>query len=334
MKKTLIKAFVLLMILFAIIYAAIQIETREANDNPLGAKDFSIEKGQGVGDIAKNLQCQGFLKKPNLFKIYVWLNGYRAKFFDGVYDLRTDMSVKQLVDALIGQRDLNREAEIKILEGWTDQDIDAYLAKQGLIQKNDFVEYSNDYNSFDYPLVLDRASGASLQGYFYPDTYRVYRQADAEAIAKKMLDNFSDKLTPELRQEIKRQKKSIFEVVILASIVEKEISGYENRQIVAGIFQKRLKIGMALQSDATVNYITKKGLASPSLDDTKVDSLYNTYKYKGLPPGPICNPSIEAIKAVIYPGLTTYWYFLTTPDGKAYFGATYDEHLKNKYKYL
>lgn len=334
MKIKFIKIIAIMAILLIIFGTIFYFEIRVPNANPYGDKSFTIAKGQGVGDIVKNLESQGFLEKPNSFKIYVWLKGYRAKFFDGVYDLRTDSSVKQLIDALIGQRDLNREAEIKILEGWTDEDIDFYLAKQGLIQGGDFIKYSANYNGFDYPFLLDRTPSATLQGYLYPDTYRVYRQADAEAIAEKMLNNFSAKLTPELRLEIKKQNKSIFEVVILASIVEKEISSYVNRQIVAGIFQKRLKIGMALQSDATVNYVTKKGAASPSLDDTKIDSLYNTYKYRSLPPGPICNPSIEAIRAVIYPEQTEYWYFLTTSDGKVYFGATYDEHLKNKYKYF
>jgi len=110
--------------------------------------------------------------------------------------------------------------------------------------------------------------------------------------------------------------------------------GYENRRVVADIFLKRLELGMALQSDATINYITKKGIAAPSLNDLEVDSLYNTYKYRGLPPGPICNPSIEAIKAVIYPADTDYLYFLNTPEGDIIFSKNHDEHVANKFKYL
>lgn len=149
-----------------------------------------------------------------------------------------------------------------------------------------------------------------------------------------MLRNFDDKLTPEMRAEIKKQGRTVYQVLTLASIVEKEMFGYESRRQVAGVFYNRLKIGMPLQSDATVNYITGKGMTRPTIADTKIDNRYNTYKYYGLPPGPICNPSIESIKAVIYPASNNYLYFLTTPDNQIIFSKTMDEHLKNQYKYF
>ena len=120
----------------------------------------------------------------------------------------------------------------------------------------------------------------------------------------------------------------------LEKFIEKEVHKDEDRKIAAGIFYNRLKMGKALQSDATINYITAKKETQPSLKDLEIDSPYNTYKYKGLPPGPICNPSIAAIEAAIYPTKTNYLYFLTIPNGETIFSRTYKEHLAAKQKYL
>lgn len=327
-------AIVGLIVVIAVFFILAQVEWNSHNQNPFGSKTFTVESGQGVRTIAANLKSQGFLAHPFWFEAYILFHGERAKLFAGEFKLKTDMTIKELADSLTSVKNANAEVDITIPEGWTVMDIDKYLATQNLIKPGELIDYSKKYNGFDYPFLIPRPSSATLEGYLYPDTYKVYAQTTVDKIAARMLNNFGSQLTPDLRQEIQRQNKSIFEVVTLASIVEKEISGYENRRVVADIFLKRLQAGMALQSDATVNYITKKNVASPSIADTKIDSAYNTYKYRGLPPGPICNPSIEAIKAVIYPTKTDAWYFLTTPDGTAYFSKTYDEHLSKKYKYL
>ncbi|OGY89834.1 MAG: hypothetical protein A2927_01170 [Candidatus Komeilibacteria bacterium RIFCSPLOWO2_01_FULL_45_10] len=149
-----------------------------------------------------------------------------------------------------------------------------------------------------------------------------------------MLDNFGAKLTQEMRVDIKNAGKSIFEVITLASIIEKEVRTEQDMKMVADIFNKRLEQGIALQSDATVNYVTGKGLVQPTAADIAVDNLYNTYKYRGLPPGPIANPGLKAIKAAIYPTPNQYYYFLTTAEGEVIYSQTYQEHLKNKSVYL
>jgi len=325
-------AIILGVFLVFLIYFNAQIT--KSNDNQFGERFFKIEKGDGVAQIAENLDTQGFLASQFWFKVYVAASGNKAKFIDGEYELRTDLNVKELVRQLTGARSSNKEVDVTLLEGWTVAEMDEYLVKRDLIKPGELIAYSDDFAQKDYFFLFDRPKNADLQGYLYPDTYRVYAQTTAADLARKMLDNFDAKLTPEMRAAIKKQKKSIFEVVTLASIVEKEMFGYENRRVVADIFSKRLKAGMALQSDATVNFVTKKGIAAPSLDDLKVESQYNTYKYPGLPPGPICNPSIEAIRAVIYPAQTSYWYFLNTPQGEIIFSKTHDEHVQNKFKYL
>ncbi len=168
----------------------------------------------------------------------------------------------------------------------------------------------------------------------FPDTYRIFKNATAQDIIEKMLDNFDQKISSELRTEISKQNKSIFDIITLASIVEKELSADEDRAIAADIFYRRMEIGMPLQSDATVNYVTGKKETRPSVDDTHTDSLYNTYQNRGLPPGPISNPGLSAIKAVIYPKANNYYYFLTTEEGDVIYSRTNDEHAENKAKYL
>ena len=147
-----------------------------------------------------------------------------------------------------------------------------------------------------------------------------------------VLSNFRKKLTPELRLEIANQKKSIFDIVTMASLLEKEVRTLDDKKIASGILWKRLGVGMPLQLDATVNYITGKSDASVLFKDAKIDSPYNTYKYKGLPKGPISNPGIDSIMAAIYPIQTKYWFYLS--DGITHFSETLQQHNAAKRRYL
>ena len=165
-----------------------------------------------------------------------------------------------------------------------------------------------------------------------------------------MLENFGRRVTPEMIAEAQIQKRSLYDVLILASIVEREVGrNYkkgtklseqdlqklaEERRIVAGIFYNRLSLNMGLESDATLQYVTGSESSRATIVETKIDSPYNTYKYRGLPPTPIGNPSLDAIKAAINPTETDYLYFLTEPDGTAHFAKTLDEHKKNRVLYL
>ena len=149
-----------------------------------------------------------------------------------------------------------------------------------------------------------------------------------------MLENFDLKLTLELRQEIASQEKTIFEIVTMASLLEKEVRTLDDRKLVAGILWKRLENKVPLQVDATVAYITGKKTTKVSKEDTEIDSAYNTYKYLGLPLGPICNPGIESIVASLYPQDSNYWYYLSTPEGETIFSRTLQEHNIAKAKYL
>ncbi len=247
------------------------------------------------------------------------------------------------------------EDTIQILEGWTSRGIGQYFERQGRWQSEEFLEKAGfpqvDYRynkempalkdwSEEFSFLKDKPEYYGLEGYLFPDTYRIYSTSTVDEVIEKMLSNFDKKLTPQMRADIKQQGKSIYAVITMASLVEKEAPlSYEkgdNRdaRIIAGIFWQRLKFGQGLQSDATLSYILSDTKAQHSGQELEIDSPYNTYKYRGLPPGPICNPGILAIKAAIYPIATDYNYFLTTSDRRVIYARTYDEHLQNKYQYL
>ncbi len=232
------------------------------------------------------------------------------------------------------------------IEGWTSADIANDLDQKGLVSKSAFEQQLTiSARNFDY--FGETLKKPSLEGYLFPDTYFLATNTTAEAVINKILANTKVKITPALVAEIQAQNKTIFDVLTLASIVEKEVGRNTStlsaadtatlqteRETVAGIFMNRLRIGMPLQSDATIGYVTKSGSASASSADLQIDSPYNTYKYKGLPPGPISNPSLSAILAVVHYRNTDYLYFLSKPDGTAVYAKTLDEQNANKAKYL
>ncbi|MFA5023758.1 MAG: endolytic transglycosylase MltG [Patescibacteria group bacterium] len=248
------------------------------------------------------------------------------------------------------------ETTVKILEGWNNREIGQYLAGLGPWPAQEFLTIVGspqvDYRqakgqtlptdfSEQFSFLKDKPEYYGLEGYLFPDTYRVYATSTTREVVEKILANFDKKLTSTMRADIEKQGKTIYEIVTLASIIEKEAplnyAADDNREarIISGIFWNRLKIGQALQSDATLSYIFGDNNPQHSGRELENDSLYNTYKYRGLPPGPICNPGLLAIEAAIYPLLTDYNYFLTPTDSReVIFSKTYTEHLQNKYKYL
>ena len=248
------------------------------------------------------------------------------------------------------------EKTIKMLEGWMNADFYQELKNKhfNYWEEEDFLSVAGERRIYDvsqkqnfskdwvqeFPFLNSKPENLSLEGYLFPDTYRVFASSTPEEVIRRLLNNFSTKITEEMVVEIKRQGKTLHEIITMASIIEKEApifnqTNREDAKIISGIFWNRLNIGMALQSDATLSYIFEDKKPVHSGDELKVDSLYNSYLYRGLPPGPICNPGLIAIEAAIYPADTDYFYFLTPLDGsRVYYAKNYQEHLNNKYKYL
>lgn len=340
-KKILIAGKIFIFLLIAIAFFFF-VSVSRGIERPANASDtrmiaFEVKQGQGVRAIAKNLEEAGLVSESDYFNFYLWRTGLGGKLKAGTYEFSPSMTIAQIVEALTGGESglKSNEAQVVIPEGSSDEQIFEKLkTAEAISGEKDFADIRLDLSK--YAFLADRPEGADLQGFLFPDTYNFFKNSSLEKVTTNMLDNFDKKLTLEMRDEIKRQNKSVYEVMILASIVEKEAGNKEEMPIIASVFYNRLGIGQPLQSDATVNYITGAGRAMPTNEDLGVDSPYNTYKYPGLTPAPICNPGIEAIRAAIYPAKTDYFYFLTTQDGeqKTYFSKTYEEHLANKAKYL
>ena len=250
---------------------------------------------------------------------------------------------------------VREEINITIIPGWNLRQIATDWQKKGLIKNEDelykrvgkpaydyiangqkapILSFTDNLGKDFFPLLSTKQKGVSYEGYFFPDTYRVYKDAKFEEILDKIFSNLENKITVEMRVEINRQKKNLFDILTMASLVEREANTLQDMQMVADIFWRREKQDWALQSCATVNYVTGKNDPAVSAEDQQVDSLYNTYKYPGLPLGPIGNPGLDAIKAVIYPKANNYWYFMTGKDGKMYYATTLEEHNNNVWKYL
>ena len=209
-----------------------------------------------------------------------------------------------------------------------------YLQEQ-IYQKEEFLKAVNKDFSQEFNFLKDKPKDLGLEGYLFPDTYEIVKGENAEEFIKIMLQNFDKKLTDDLEQEIKNKNKSIFEIITMASLLEKEVKTHEDKRIVAGIFWKRIETRIPLQSCATIAYIKGENQWQYSYEDTRIKSPYNTYLNLGLPLGPISNPGIDSIEAAIYPKETEYNYFLTNPKtGKTIFSKTYKEHNINKEKYL
>jgi UPF0755 protein len=304
-------------------------------------KIFAVEPGQGVKSIAAKLKAEGLIRSDSYFSWYIWQEGAESKLQAGEYLLNTGMNLKEIAASLVSGQVQQKEKTVKIIEGWKIGDIDEYLSASGFAGKGAFQKLAGsrlgDWTfAFERPdFLADAPDYASLEGYLFPDTYRVYEDAVPADIIKKALDNFGRKFDPSMRAEIASQGKTVFDIITLASIIEKEVRSKEDRKLVAGVLYKRMEIGMKLEVDATINYLTGKKNPGSLLEDLAIDSPYNTYKYYGLPPGPISNPGITAIDAAIYPQKSPYLFYLNRQDtGETIFSKTYKEHLANKAKYL
>jgi len=247
---------------------------------------------------------------------------------------------------------VRQEINVTIIEGWRIADLASYLENKGLVKSHVFLKSVQNFDASKYSLLASRPAKASLEGYVFPDTYRLFKpenttdESFGADLVKKALDNLELKFTPQMVAQAKTYNLSLHQIITLASIIEKETGRNAvtdeqktaldlERKNVASIFYNRLKIGMALESDATINYATGGNNPTPTQDDLGVNSPYNTYKNRGLPPGPICNPSLSSILAALYPAKTDYYFFLhKQPSGEPVFSKTFEEHVKNKFKYL
>lgn len=330
MKKIIIGILVICVLFFGLIHYRTH-TTRSANNEESA---FVVSEGDDIVTIGQRLAQQDLIANRLYFYYYAWKNKLRGKFRSGAYAIGPHSTIAEIVYKLTNAREalIEKEKDIRVTfpEGFTVADMAKRLTENGL-PGGEFAALSDEPSDEILSTYSFLSRNMSLEGYLFPDTYFFSPSETAGSIVQKMLANFEKKVDAELRKSIADQGKTLHEIIIFASVIEGEVSLDEDRRIVAGIFSNRLMIGMALQSDATIDYIKGIPEIKHSQEDLEIDSPYNTYKYPGLPPGPINNPSLSSIRAAIDPAETEYMFFLNNAStGKTVFSKTFDEHVRKK----
>ena len=288
-------------------------------------QNFIVKKGQSVDSIGQELHQSGLVKSPISFKIMVSKLGLSRNIQAGGFKLSPAQTTQEIAQSLTkGTTDI----WVTILEGWRREEIAAELTKT--FNQNDIV--------FDEDEFLRLTEGR--EGYLFPDPYLMPLSTTEQSMAAMLSSTFDSKFSDQLQAGAQKSGRSIEDIVIMASLIEREAKTDESRKMISGILWKRLDNDWPLQVDATLQYA--KGYNSledtwwtpPTAAEKQVDSPYNTYQHPGLPLGPIASPSLSSLEAAVYPTSSAYWYYLTDLEGGMHYGETLEDHNQNIANYL
>jgi len=314
---------------------------------------IKITQKDTTSTVAKTLHDKGLIRNEWAFELEV--RARSGEVIPGTYTLQIGMPVTDIADFVTGkstptpkkaQKNDSDVAtiDITVREGWRTEQIADELVKQGWKGKpEDFMNAVENVDTSKYSFLADRKNSVnpkSLEGYLFPDTYTIAENAPAEDLIQLMLQNFDQKFNEGMRQRAQEMNLSVYDVLIFASLIEREAQVNNERPTIADVYLNRYVQGIKFDADPTVQYALgteKNWWPVPTGSDLEsTDSPYNTYKNAGLPPGPICNPGLASINAVLQPGGTSYLYFVAKNDGSGEhaFAETYDEQLANQDKYL
>lgn len=289
-----------------------------------GVENVTIKPGMNAKDIALLLREKGLISSKEVFIYLLKLNHRERKITHGTFEiprgLRVDLLIKFMFEAK------PKTVWVTIPEGFNAREIAERLDINGVVSKEEFLGALDRKIEGNYPSFIT----PPYEGFLFPDTYEFYVNSAPEMVIKRFLDRFVEVLPSDFEKKAKKLGLTPRDAIILASLVEKEAKLDEERPIIAQVLLKRLKIGMKLQCDATIQYALGKSKPILSYDDLKVESPYNTYLHYGLPPGPICNPGLTSILSVVNPANTNYLFYFTKGDGKHIFSETYEEHLRRQ----
>lgn len=317
--------------------------------DPTDAREvtFVIESGESVAQVADALQGAGLISDAGVFRRVVQYHGADGSIEAGVYALRPNMTMEEIMDEL--QHGRLATTAVTIPEGWRSEEVAALLEETGIVSAEAFLQVvrggAQALGETSYAFLADRPEGSpvDLEGFLFPDTYQFPRDSDAVRVVDTMLQNWDQRVSADLREKAAARGLTLYEVVTLASVVEREAVVDEERPRIAGVYLNRLEREMRLEADPTVQYAlgldpqTGRWWTPLTVDQVQnTDSPYNTYRVEGLPPGPICNPGLAAIQAVLNPEQTDYLYFVANKragDGSHVFAYTFDEHVANVQQY-
>jgi UPF0755 protein len=307
---------------------------------------FVVQPGETAAEVARRLQEAGLISDAELFRRYLQYKGMDAGLEAGTYTLRQTMTIPEIAEALQSGR--RPERVLTVREGLRLEEVAATVAAQTGIPEADFIALATtgwrETDLKDYPFLADLPPEATLEGYLFPETYRLPEEVTAYDVVARMLATFDARVTEEMRLSAANQGLTVHQLVTLASLVEREAVIPEERPIIASVFLNRLRNGWLLNADPTVQYAlgyderTGTWWRRLYFDELGVNSLadidhpYNTYRYPGLPPGPICSPGLASIQASAFPAQTDYFYFIADchkNDGSHLFARTEEEHNAN-----
>ena len=277
----------------------------------------TVEQGETLRSVSQKLRDTHVVRSVPIFEHMVVIFGSDKKIAAGDYLFKSPAPVYIVAYRMTHGQYGAEQIKVTIPEGYSRSDIAQLLHEK--------------FPQIDIPTFL--AMTETDEGYLFPDTYFFFPSVSIEDVVSTLKSGFNKKIQP-IKDDISRSHASLKDIVTMASIIEREASGDEDRNIISGILWKRIELGMPLQADATLYYVTGKESSKLTHDDLVLDSKYNTYKYKGLPPGPIASPGFLSIKAALFPTSSPYLYYLHASDGKVYYAETYAGHLVNKNKYL
>ncbi len=311
-----------------------QLETPAGTDDTPVA--FTVRQGETAGGIAARLEREKLISDAELFRRYVQYHNLDAGIEAGDFTLRRTMTIPQIARAL--QQGHRHEETVTVREGLRLEQVAADVAAQTSIPEDAFLQLATTGwrgQGYAHPFLADLPPNATLEGFLFPDTYRLPEQPTPSDLVERMLSTFEERVVPEVRQEATARGLNLYELVTLASIVEREARVPAERPVIAGVFWNRLQAGWPLEACPTVQY----GMGGPddwwptiSQADLTFASPYNTYQNDGLPPGPICSPGLAAVQAAARPADTPYYFFLvdcTRNDGSHLFAETEAEHYAN-----
>lgn len=297
--------------------------------------EFVIAEGSSANQTWSNLVDGGYLDRVMPLYFYSWRQNAANNLKSGTYSLQRGEHAKDVIVRFVAGDATSAELTITYPEGFTLKQIAARTAAQEIGTVETFIASSKPKNfSNQFPILKNIPAQRDLEGYLFPDTYRVFVDDEPEDVIQRMLGNWNEKFSLSLRNKAKAQGRTIDQIMTMASIVEREVISDKDMALVAGVLWKRFDEGMGLDADATVRYALNKWDKPLTVQDLADDSPYNTRKWQGLPPGPISNPGLRAIQATVQPEASEYYYYLSAPSGETIFSRNLDEHNRNKAKHL
>ncbi|HJV44254.1 MAG TPA: endolytic transglycosylase MltG [Bacillota bacterium] len=333
MKKKYKLLLVLLLLIGVLGIGGYSFYHQELKPPPTGGEIVvDIPKGSSLKKIASLLKENDLIRNRDIFLIHVGKLGIGGKLQAGQYQFTQGDSIDRILDRMVKGEIYDPSIQVTIPEGYTVKQIADLLSEKGLVQKDEFLKEVNE-GSFDYDFVnqipKDKKIPYRLEGYLFPKKYEFDPGTTAHAVIDRMLSQFKEEMDPDWLPSMQKEGMSLHEAVTLASIVEREVAVDKERPMVAQVYFNRIGKDINLQADATVQYALGKTKDILSFKDLEVDSPYNTYKNKGLPPGPIASPGKKSLEAVVSPQPNNFLFYVTKKDGSGehYFSETYQEHL-------